>query len=133
MLHKNYPVFDCDAHVMESHGVWDYVAPKDRELVRNFYYADEETGDSGILNGRRTVLVTARQAGIVGPGINQNIIRALAIRGIDEEQRQYLTQQASYEPHSRIKDMDVMGIDQVLVIPTTLCHYLYYIENAHAA
>ena len=49
-MRKSFPVFDCDAHINDPPEIWtQYVAPKDRELVRQSYWRDDQ---HTIVNGR---------------------------------------------------------------------------------
>jgi hypothetical protein len=40
-LTKSFSVFDCDAHINDPLGVWDYVAESKKELVRQTYWRSE--------------------------------------------------------------------------------------------
>ena len=52
-LHKNFPVFDCDAHINDPLEIWDkYVEPEYRELVKQSYWNNP---GHAILNGRDIV------------------------------------------------------------------------------
>ncbi|HEX4775560.1 MAG TPA: hypothetical protein VFW74_02205 [Acidimicrobiia bacterium] len=53
-LHKEFSVFDCDAHVNDPPEIWsEYVPAADRDAVRAFYWHDEQ---QTIVNGRSLVL-----------------------------------------------------------------------------
>lgn len=139
MQQKDFAVFDCDAHVVEPAETWDYVAAADRDLVRQYYWEDADSAPFGILNGRRTAFVTPgyRTAGmggsVRGPGLSPAVQRVLYSRNLTPEQWDYMDHRGARDPLARVVDMDLMGIDQVLVIPTMVNNYLYFIENAHAA
>ena len=50
-LTKSFSVFDCDAHINDPMGIWDYVPESQKELVRNTYWR----GDAEAwLNGDHT-------------------------------------------------------------------------------
>ena len=101
-----------------------------------------------IVNGRAGVgLGSPRKGGIpgtmrvitnAGPGVKHDIQRALNVRNLDpktaltQEQVAYLDHAGSYEPKPRLKDMDVQGIDQVMIIPTEIDIYPW-LENALGA
>ena len=61
---------------------------------------------------------------LAGPGLKHDIQRALNVRNLrretalTEEQADYIDHKGSYEPKPRLRDMDVQGIDQVMIIPT---------------
>ena len=51
---KSYPVFDCDAHVVDPLAIWDYLAESDRDLVRDHgYWSDTNYRGLAFLNGSR--------------------------------------------------------------------------------
>ena len=47
-LKKDFPVFDCDAHVTESPDHWNYLTEKEREEIRPWYYPE---GSNLMVNG----------------------------------------------------------------------------------
>ena len=108
----------------------------EKELVRATYWRDDY---AGWLNG--TTRVIAGGSGgfpplynpicIAGPQMNKKIMRKLiSMAPLSDEQRDYLEHKGAYDPHERIKEMDLMGIDQVLVIPTMVIANLPFAENA---
>ena len=64
-----------------------------------------------------------------GPGMKHDVQRAFNVRNLnratamDAEQADYLDHKGSYEPKPRLRDMDVQGIDQVMVIPSDIDTY----------
>ena len=66
---------------------------------------------------------------LAGPGLKHNIQRALNVRNLNpktaltKEQAAYIDHAGSYEPKPRLADMDVQGIDQVMIIPTDIDTY----------
>jgi predicted TIM-barrel fold metal-dependent hydrolase len=75
---------------------------------------------------------------LAGPGVNHDIQRALNVRNlqrktaITKEQADYLDHKGSYPPEPRLRDMDIQGIDQVMIIPTDFEAYPW-IQNAAGA
>ena len=73
-----------------------------------------------------------------GPGLKHDIQRALNVRNLNpktaltKEQADYLDHEGSYEPKPRLRDMDVQGIDQVMIIPTDIDTYPW-LQNALGA
>ena len=137
LLSKSYPVFDCDAHVNDPLDIWEkYVPESEKELVRATYWRDDY---AAWVNGQ-TRTVGGGSAGfaplynpicIAGPQMNKKIMRKLiSMSPLSDEQRDYLEHKGAYDPHERIKEMDLMGIDQVLVIPTMVIANLPFAENA---
>jgi predicted TIM-barrel fold metal-dependent hydrolase len=137
-LTKDFPVFDCDAHINDPLAIWnDYVEPQYRELVKQCYWRDDH---QAIVNGRTVVIggtdkdfATYNPICIAGPGMNKRVMRKLQQSMLTAEQKAYLAHRGAYDPHARIRDMDLMGIDQVMVIPTMLIAHFPYIENADGA
>ena len=133
---KRYPVFDCDAHINDPPEIWsDYVEPEYRDAVRATYWKDERRA---ILNGRTEViggenydfLPSYNPICIAGPYMSKPIMRKLQQMRLTDEQRDYVEHKGAVDPHARLREMDLMGIDQVLVIPTMMIAHLPYAENA---
>ncbi|HSS08716.1 MAG TPA: amidohydrolase family protein [Acidimicrobiales bacterium] len=132
-LTKSFPVFDCDAHINDPTKIWDYVPDSKKELVRNTYWRDDS---NAVLNG--TVRVLGGGSGefpgynpicIAGPQMNKKIMRRLNGMQLTPEQKAYLHHEGAVDPHARIREMDLMGIDQVLVIPTMVIMHLPFAQN----
>ncbi len=71
---------------------------------------------------------------IAGPQMNKKIMRKLiSMTPLSAEQVTYLHHDGAVDPHARILDMDLMGIDQVLVIPTMIIMNLPFAENVEGA
>ncbi len=139
-LRKNFAVFDCDAHINDPLEIWDkYVEPEYRGLVKQSYWNNP---GHAILNGRQIVaggheipgdIVTINGITIGGPGVDKRVQRRIMRTPLTPEQRDYLDHRGAYDPSARLKELDLMGIDQVLVIPTMLVHHFPFIENADGA
>ena len=75
---------------------------------------------------------------VAGPGLKHDIQRALHVRNLNpatrltKEQSAYLDHAGSYQPKPRLRDMDVQGIDQVMIIPTNIDTYPW-LQNALGA
>jgi predicted TIM-barrel fold metal-dependent hydrolase len=150
---KSFAVFDCDAHVNDPIEIWTkYVEPEYREQVKQAYWNDG-TG-AALLNGQLSVfgghfpfqqttkkvppMTTsgpARINGITigGPGVNKKVQRRLQRMSLTQEQAAYVDHNGAYDPDARVKELDLMGIDQVLVIPTMLVNAFPFIRNAEGA
>ena len=142
-LTKAFPVFDCDAHVNDPLEIWsEYVAEADREAVKAFYWQDEK---QTILNGRTLVMGGATHyfrplfnpIHIAGPQMNKPIIRKLlmdiAAGRLDEEQVAQCEFSGAVDPHGRLGEMDLMGIDQVMVIPSMMVMHAPFGESPEGA
>jgi predicted TIM-barrel fold metal-dependent hydrolase len=136
-MSKSFPVFDCDAHVVETLAIYDYLKPEDRALVRDHgVWADPQYAGVGQLNGKRPgggVGNGSDATTFGGPGMNPKIRRKLRQMQLTEEQNEYLTFKGAFQPDHRVRELDLAGIDQVLVIPTMLNAYFPFVENIYAA
>ena len=114
---------------------------------RSTIWWDAETQQL-IVNGRAGAGIGSQSRGGIpgtmrvitnaGPGVKHNIQRALNVRNLSpdtaltQEQVSYLDHPGSYEPEPRLRDMDVQGIDQVMIIPTDIDTYPW-LQNALGA
>ena len=150
-LKKTYPVFDCDAHVTEPPLIWerakDFLTQDELDALKRTIWWDPD-GRLLIVNGRAGIgLGSPRKGGIpgtmrvitnAGPGVKHDIQRALNVRNLNpktaltQEQVGYLDHAGSYEPKPRLRDMDIQGIDQVMIIPTEIDIYPW-LEDALGA
>ena len=148
---KDFPTFDCDAHVVEPALIWEMAAenlPKDElEALKATMWYDAPTNQV-IVNGKTDVSnfypipdVGPGKVDIVrlaGPGMKHDIQRAINVRNvhpetaITEEQSRYLAHAGAGEPGPRLRDMDVQGIDQVMIIPSDIDTYPW-LQNALGA
>ena len=133
-LTKSFSVFDCDAHINDPTRIWEYVPAAQRELVRNTYWRGEDeawlNGDTPVMGGGNGHFRGYNPICIAGPQMNKKIMRKLNTLELTPEQKAYLHHDGAIDPHARIKEMDLMGIDQVLVIPTMVIMHLPFARNA---
>lgn len=125
--------FDCDSHVFEAGDIWtSYVDPDYRVLARTaFCYEQDEDGlPAVILNGRPARPLSPgginRQA-IWRPGMTPEEIGSL------DPGKRHPINPGARDPKARLGDMDAMGIDQALLLPTLFSEYFPLIENPDAA
>ena len=139
---KDYPTFDCDAHVVGPASIWeraaDHLTKDELEVLKATMWYDSETSQLSI-NGKTDVVefFPEHRVGpgmidivrLAGPGLKHDIQRALNVRNLKpetaltQEQSEYLAHSGADEPKSRLRDMDIQGIDQVMLIPTSLDTY----------
>ena len=140
---KDFATFDCDAHITEPPAIWerarDHLTKDELEALRATYWLEPET-QRLVVNGTTSFAGTSiqgiggavgaiRVTTVAGPGVKHNIQRALHVRNLrpetalTKEESAYLDHQGSYEPKARLRDMDIQGIDQVMVIPTDIDVY----------
>jgi len=117
------------------------------EALRSTIWWDDESRQL-IVNGRAGVGIgSPRRGGIpgtmrvisnAGPGVKHDIQRALNVRNLNsttsltQEQVGYIDFAGSYEPEPRLRDMDVQGIDQVMIIPTDIDTYPWLLNAVGA-
>jgi len=150
-MSKDFATFDCDAHVTEPPWLWEraqeQLSKDELEALRNSIWFDPDSKQL-IVNGfANTGLGSQRIHGtpgmvnvlsLAGPGLKHDIQRALNVRNlhrknaITRQQADYLDHKGSYLPEPRLRDMDVQGIDQVMIIPTDIDTYPW-IQNATGA
>ena len=148
---KDFPTFDCDAHVTEPPWIWerakDWLSKDELEALKTTMWFDAETkqltvnGIAGAGIGSQRIGGSRRNLNAIslaGPGLKHNIQRALYVRNLNPktavtaEQADYLDHKGSYKPKERLQDMDVQGIDQVMIIPTDIDTYPW-LQNALGA
>jgi len=148
---KNFPIFDCDAHVTEPPWLWerakDWLTKDELEALKNTIWFDPESeqlivnGKAGSGLGSQRIHGTAGVVNVLslaGPGLKHDIQRALNVRNLNRdtaltaEQADYLDHKGSYEPKPRLRDMDVQGIDQVMIIPTDIDTYPWLLDAVGA-
>ena len=135
---KTFPVFDCDAHINDPDTIWtEYLDPAHREMVRQAYWKDDR---QAVLNGRTITIGGGaydfpgyNPICIAGPQMNKKVMRRLQQSPLDGEQKRYVEHRGAYDPHARLRDMDLMGIDQVMIIPTMMVANFPFVENVDAA
>ena len=148
---KDFPTFDCDAHVTEPPWLWerakDYLTKDEFEALKSSIWFDAESKQL-IVNGYADTGIGSQRIGgnpgivnvlsLAGPGLKHDIQRALNVRNLDrktaisKEQAAYLDHQGSYLPKPRLRDMDVQGIDQVMIIPTDIDTYPWLLDAVGA-
>jgi predicted TIM-barrel fold metal-dependent hydrolase len=140
---KHFATFDCDAHISEPPRLWertrDILSRREFEALQDTMWFDPETRQL-IVNGKAGVgALTRSQIGgmtgalnllsLAGPGLKHDIQRTLNVRNINrktaltKEQSAYLDHRGAYEPKPRLRDMDIQGIDQVMIIPSDIDTY----------
>ncbi len=137
-MKKSFPTFDCDSHINDPLEIWsDYVEPEYRELVRQTYWRDDKrawvNGRSRITGGANPDFQKYNVITISGPGVDKKVKRKLLFTDLDDEKLDYLDHKGAYDPHARVKDLDLLGIDQVMVIPTAIVGGFYFAESVEGA
>jgi len=148
---KNFATFDCDAHVTEPPWLWDRakdgLSKRELQALEDTMWFDSESRQL-IVNGNAGMGIGSQRIGgtpgmvnvlsLAGPGLKHDIQRTFNVRNLNpktalsKEQADYLDHKGSYEPKPRLRDMDVQGIDQVMIIPTDIDTYPW-LQNAVGA
>ncbi|HEY2106880.1 MAG TPA: amidohydrolase family protein [Candidatus Binataceae bacterium] len=148
---KNFATFDCDAHVTEPPWLWDRakdgLSKRELQALEDTMWFDSDSRQL-IVNGNAGMGIGSQRIGgtpgmvnvlsLAGPGLKHDIQRTFNVRNLNpktaltREQADYLDHKGSYEPKPRLRDMDVQGIDQVMIIPTDIDTYPW-LQNAVGA
>ena len=148
---KDFATFDCDAHITEPPKIWErahaYLTTDELEALKATCWWEPATQQL-LVNGKVGAGAGVQNIGgapgvirvttVAGPGLKHDIQRALHVRNLNpktaltKEQSGYLDHAGSYEPKPRLRDMDVQGIDQVMIIPTDIDTYPW-LQNALGA
>ena len=108
---RTYNVIDADGHILEPFDLWNkYTDPKYRDRAPRL--VEDE-------NGKRRLIIEERAAGdpqrgfgsIGGIGARQGEVKATELKY--EEGRP-----GGFDPHKRIPDMDLDGIDAAFLYPS---------------
>ena len=119
MVTKDFPIFDCDSHVVEPPEIWDeYVPSAIRSWVKTQFHFHTDT-DQLHINGRVVPATRERSnAAEVGwPRWSKKEVGAL-VPGTEEWKRKFGRLAGCRDPHARLRDMDALGTDQVMLFPT---------------
>src|SRR5579885_1312714 len=148
---KNFPTFDCDAHIAEPPSLWDRAKDRlsQRELraLEDTMWFDSQSRQL-IVNGKAGMGAMTRNLGatagtlnlltIAGPGLKHDVQRTLHVRNLrrqtalTQEQADYVHHRGAYEPRPRLRDMDIQGIDQVMIIPSDIDTYPWLTNDVGA-
>ncbi len=130
---KDFPVFDCDSHVVEPPAIWDeYVPARSRAWVKTQFCFHTDS-DLLFINGR--VVPAARErsnAAEVGWARWDKKEVGKLTPGTPAWQGKFGRLLGCRDPQARLKDMDALGTDQVMLFPTWFVR-LALVRSAEAA
>ncbi len=132
-----YPVLDCDGHITEPLAIWtEYLEPKYREAAQE-HFAIQNTPDGAMWTveefqgprnpemaaytqrlGRRAIGGMVCRGGAYIYGRSVADIAALSTEGEMWGPESGFMNPGGFDPHARIKEMDEMGVDKAIIIPT---------------
>src|ERR687888_10400 len=133
MVTKSFPVFDCDSHIVEPPEIWDeYVPTRVRPWVKTQFHFHTDT-DTLLINGRAVPASRERaNAAEVGwPRWSKKEVGRLT-PGTAEWQAKFGRLLGCRDSAARLKDMDALGTDQVMLFPTWFVR-LALVKDARAA
>ncbi len=140
---KNFATFDCDAHVSEPPWLWerarDSLSRRELKALEDTMWYDSESRQLIVNRKAGKGAITWQPIGgtagtlnllsVAGPGLKHDVQRTLNVRNLrrntalTQEQAAYLDHRGAYEPKPRLRDMDIQGIDQVMIIPSDIDTY----------
>ena len=109
-MSRNYAVIDADGHVLEPFTLWnDYMDPQYRERAPKL--VKDDNGKERLLLEEQILGSRAGFGGIGGVGARQGVVAADAMEYKDGRK-------GGFDPHARIPDMDLDGIDAAFLYPS---------------
>lgn len=116
---KTFPVFDCDSHVVEPPAIWEeYVPAKVRAWVKT-QFCFHTDGDLLLINGRAVPAARERSnAAEVGWARWDKKEVGRLTPGTPEWKQRFGRLLGCRDPQARLRDMDALGTDQVMLFPT---------------
>jgi predicted TIM-barrel fold metal-dependent hydrolase len=133
MATKSFPVFDCDSHIVEPPEIWDeYLPARVRTWAKTQFHFHTDT-DTLLINGRAVPASRERaNAAEVGwPRWNKKEVGRLT-PGTEEWNARFGRLKGCRDPHARLRDMDALGTDQVMLFPSWFVR-LALVRDAEAA
>jgi predicted TIM-barrel fold metal-dependent hydrolase len=128
-----FPVFDCDGHITEPLSIWsDYLEPRYREQAKeHFAIINTPEGSLWIVEEfmgpkaqaayggpQRLRAGGGVRAGAYRPGRTVQDIAQIPTEGMKWGPEYGYMTPGGFDPHERIKDMELDGIDKACIIPT---------------
>lgn len=149
---KDFPSFDCDAHIAEPVAIWEraeeHLTGDELEALRSTMWYDRASGQV-VVNGVTGAGIRSKEGegtrgavnlvSVAGPGVKHEIQRAINVRNLDPEtalskaQSAYLDHRGAYDTRARLLDMDTQGIDQVMLIPSDIDTYPWMLNGLGAS
>ncbi|HEV2545730.1 MAG TPA: amidohydrolase family protein [Stellaceae bacterium] len=109
-MSRTYDVIDADGHVLEPFTLWnDYLDPAYRDRAPKL--VKDQNGKERLLLEEKILGSTAGFGGIGGIGARQGVVSADAMEYKDGRK-------GGFDPHARIPDMDLDGIDAAFLYPS---------------
>jgi len=122
-----FTVVDVDSHVYEPEAIWgEYLPDGERARARRSF---SHTNGTIVVNGTSTPETRSginRQA-IWRPGLTPELIGRLDPTSVHE------SNPGAWDPVSRLADMDELGVDQAVVLPTLFAEFLPLVEDPEMA
>jgi predicted TIM-barrel fold metal-dependent hydrolase len=111
LMARQYNVIDADGHILEPLDLWDkYMDPKFRDRAPRLVI-DNETGKEKLSVEGQLLGSKQGMGGIGGVGARQGEVKAA-------EMKYNEGRPGGFDPHKRIPDMDLDGIDAAFLYPS---------------
>lgn len=126
-------VVDVDAHVYETEVIWEDYVPSDYKALARaaLWHGFDDDGNRLTIRNGVPVRELGRSAltreAIWRPGMTSRDIGALDLDEFHEPNP------GAWDADVRLKDMDAMGVDQAVLMPTLFAEHLPLIENPDVA
>jgi predicted TIM-barrel fold metal-dependent hydrolase len=110
---------DCDGHILEPQTIWtEYVEPEFRAAVRSGMWKEDHPEGGWRIDLNGAVHSDKRGAiaffgAIMRPGLDKDALASITMNSPG-----YPIAEGAYDPVARLAHMDLMGIDQVMLLPT---------------
>src|SRR5258707_3931609 len=109
-MSRSYNLIDADGHVLEPFTLWnDYMDPQYRERAPKL--VKDKNGKERLRLEEKILGSQAGFGGIGGVGAGQGVVAADAMEYKDGRK-------GGFDPHARIPDMDLDGIDAAFLYPS---------------
>ncbi len=128
-----FPIIDADSHVWEPLTIWtEYLSESERLLAQDAFFHDDGPRGSEVtvVNGRRAVNLNRSRINRHAcwePGMTVDDIGSLDPASL------HTAVAGASDPVARLRDLDVLGIDQQIIFPTLFNEHLPVVESPLAA
>src|SRR5437870_3395075 len=119
MATKSFSIFDCDSHIVEPPEIWEeYVPARVRAWAKTQFHFHTDT-ETLLINGR-AVPASRERANAAEVGWRRSDKKEVGrlTPGTEEWKARFGRLKGSRDPRARLRDMDALGTDQVMLFPS---------------